>query len=81
MDENEWKIGINKRLEVVINLLFRMVQNEGGMNLREQITVMSELGLRPKEIAEILGRSQPYVNKELVGIRKYKTKKNGNRIT
>jgi len=40
------------------------------MSLRQQIETLSNLGLRPKEIAEILGKSGTHVSKELSGLRK-----------
>lgn len=59
----------NKLLKVIVALLLR--QNE-EMSLREQIGILSSLALKPVEIAEILGRTNTYVNKELSGIRKNK---------
>ncbi len=46
------------------------------MSLRQQIEVLYGLGIRPSEIAEILGRTQTHINKELSvsGIRKRKEK-------
>jgi len=62
---------LNKRLGVVIALLLRSLRTGGdGLSLRDQIRLLSELGVRPKDIAEILGRSSTYISKELVGIRK-----------
>jgi hypothetical protein len=63
----------NKLLGVIIALLVR--QAEGGPpSLKQQIETLNELGLRPSEIASILGRSGTHVNKELSGIRKGKMK-------
>lgn len=59
----------NKLLRVIVALLLRQ-QNQEITTLRQQIEVLSGLGLKPAEIAEILGRSNKYVNKELSGIRK-----------
>ena len=59
----------NRLLKVMIALLLR--QNlEESLSLRQQIQILDDLGLKPVEIAEILGRSNTYVNKELSGIRK-----------
>ena len=64
---------ISKRLDVVIALLLRMIEKDiSRPSSREQISLLSELGLRPIEIANILGRSATYINKELAGIRKVK---------
>jgi hypothetical protein len=57
----------------MIALLLR--QGQGGPpSLKQQIETLSDLGLRPSEIALILGRSSTHVNKELTGIRKGKKK-------
>lgn len=63
----------NKLLGVMIALLIRQAPN-GPPSLKQQIETLSELGLRPSEIAGILGRSATHVNKELTGIRKGKRK-------
>lgn len=59
----------NRLLRVMIALLVRQ-QEEGPTPLRQQIETLHSLGLRPAEIAEILGRSGTYINKELSGLRK-----------
>jgi DNA-binding CsgD family transcriptional regulator len=62
---------IVKRLDVTIALLLRLVGSDGhSLSTREQISALSRLGLRPVEIAGILGKSGTYVNKELSGLRK-----------
>lgn len=62
---------ISKRLGVIIALLLRSISRESdGLSLRDQVKLLSELGMRPKDIAEILGRTQGYVSKELVSLRK-----------
>ncbi len=62
-------ISTNKLLRVVIALLVRQ-NEEGGTSLKRQIEILNDLGLRPVEIAETLGRSSTYVNKELTTLRK-----------
>ena len=59
----------NRLLRVMVALLSRR-KEEPTLTLRQQIKVLSDLGIKPSEIAEILGRSSSYVNKELSGIRK-----------
>ena len=65
----------NRLLRVMIALLVRRGERGVTINLREQISVLSNLGLKPKEIAEILGRKGLYVNKELSQLRRTKRKK------
>lgn len=67
---------LNRRLGVVISLLLQMLPREGaGLTLRDQVRILYSLGMRPKEIAEILGRTSSHINKELSGLRKEKNKK------
>ncbi len=66
---------LNKRMGVVIALLLRATpKGSDGLSLRDQIKLLSELGVRPKDIAEILGRTQSFVGKELTGLRKNKAR-------
>jgi len=65
----------NKLLKVVIALLVRSNAQDKIASLREQIGILSDLGLSPSNIAEILGRSGNYVNKELSELRKINKKK------
>ena len=61
----------NKLLKVMIALMLRPPE-ERPASLKGQIEVLYRLGLRPAEIAEILGRTNTHINKELsaAGIRK-----------
>ncbi len=69
--DDEILIGIDRKLGVIIALLSRLKPAGDELStMREQIETLSGLGMRPMEIAGILGRSQGYVNKELVGLRK-----------
>lgn len=61
----------NKLLKVVIALLLRQKRTD-LLPMKQQIGILDDLGLRPIEIAEILGRTDKYVGKELAGIRKAK---------
>jgi len=66
---------LNKHLGTVISLLLRMIPKDGkSINLKEQISILDGLGVRPRDIAEMLNRSQGYISKELAGIRKGKKK-------
>ena len=75
---------INKKLEVIIALLLHLrLQNLEKPLLRDQIKALGDLGIEPKEIASILGRSNNFINKELFQIRKKQgvKKQNGKKNT
>lgn len=59
----------NRLLRVIIALLLKR-KDADTFNLRQQIEILNDIGLKPLEIAEILGRSNIYINKELSGLRK-----------
>jgi hypothetical protein len=66
---------LNARLGVVIALLLRTVPREGpGISLKEQVKILDDLGVRPRDIANILGRTKTHITKELAGLRKKKKK-------
>lgn len=76
MAKNEQLFELNKRLGVVISLLLRMLPKEGSpLTLRDQIKLLEDLGMRPKEIGSILGRTPSHISKELAIIRKEKKKR------
>ncbi|GMP01622.1 hypothetical protein TM239_29100 [Bradyrhizobium sp. TM239] len=58
----------NRLLKVIIAVLIRGGDNP--MPLKQQIETLNGLGLRPIEIAEILGKTSTHINKELSGLRK-----------
>jgi len=68
MNNNELE-STNKLLKVIVALLLRQ-KVEQVLTLRQQIEILNDLGIKPAEIAEILGRTNTYINKELSGIRK-----------
>ena len=68
MKESELE-STNRLLRVIIALMVRG-KEEQLSTLRKQVEVLNDLGLKPAEIAKILCRSNTYVSKELVGIRK-----------
>lgn len=75
MQNSDLLIELNKRLGVMIALLIRMVPQDGSaMNLKTQVEILSNLGMRPIDIAMILGRTPSHINKELAGIRKGRKK-------
>jgi hypothetical protein len=64
----------NRLLRVIVALLLRR-KDEDTLTLRQQIEILNDLGLKPLEIAEILGRSNIYINKELSELRKSRRQK------
>ena len=69
--ENDALESTNRLLRVIIALLLRRKDQE-VLTLKQQISTLNDLGLRPTEMAQILGRSRNYINKELSQIRKRK---------
>ncbi len=71
---NDLLLELNNRVGVMISLLLRMVQQDkSSISLKDQIQILNNLGLRPRDIAAILGKTPTHISKELVGIRKTKT--------
>jgi hypothetical protein len=58
----------NQLLRVIIALL--MKDADSLKKLRQQVEFLDQAGLKPSEIAKIIGRTNTYVSKELTGIRK-----------
>jgi hypothetical protein len=71
--KNDATESTNRLLKVIISLLLRG-KEEAPLTLRQRIEILANLNLKPFEIAEILGRTNTYVNKELSGIRKSRKK-------
>jgi hypothetical protein len=69
MQEGKFADSTNTLLRVIIALLLRR-EEESVLPLKQQIQMLDDLGVRPTEIAKIIGRSNTYVSKELVGIRR-----------
>jgi len=61
----------NRLLKVIIALMLRP-KDDRPLSLKQQVEVLYNLGIRPAEIAEILGKTSGHINKELSvsGIRK-----------
>ncbi len=60
--ENELK-EISKKLDLLVKLM--AVSVAGQRTVREQIRLFSSAGLKPKEIADILGKSPNHISVEL----------------
>ena len=54
----------NKLLRAIIALLVKDKAAE-ARTMREQIKLLADVGLKPKEIAAVVGRTRVYVTKEL----------------
>lgn len=62
---------MNKKMEVVIALLLRLIPRKSkGLPLKDQIAALNGMGIRPIAIAAMVGKKVGHVNKELVAIRK-----------
>ncbi len=64
-DETE---STNQLLRVIIALLLE--QSDAFSKLRQKVDFLDRSGMKPTEIAKVLGKTAGYVNKELAGIRK-----------
>ena len=73
MDKNTLE-STNKLLRVIVALLLKR-KDADTLTLRQQIEILNDLELKPLEIAEILGRSNIYINKELFELRKSRKQK------
>jgi len=73
MDKNTLE-STNKLLRVIVALLLKRKDSD-TLTLRQQIEILNDLGLKPLEIAEILGRNNLYINKELSELRKSRKQK------
>ena len=73
MDKNTLE-STNKLLRVIVALLLRR-KDEQILTLRQQIEILNDLGIKPTEISEIIGRTNTYINKELFELRKSRKQK------
>jgi len=74
--EKEQLTSTNELLRVIVALLLRR-KNSELLTLKQQIEILDDLGMKPIKIAEIIGRSNVYVHKELSGLRKKRQKSGG----
>ncbi len=75
--ENELLETINRNLEVIISLLLRNLPDSDAAHLRGRILMLTDIGMRPKDIARVLGKSTNHINVELSTARNSKKKKRG----
>jgi hypothetical protein len=63
--ENELLENINRNLEVVIALLLRSLPGADAASLQDRVFMLEAIGMRPKDMAKVLGKSANHINKEL----------------
>jgi hypothetical protein len=63
--ENELLENINRNLEVVIALLLRSLPGADAASLQDRALMLEAIGMRPKDMAKVLGKSANHINKEL----------------
>jgi DNA-directed RNA polymerase specialized sigma24 family protein len=64
---------ILNKLDKILRVL--AISATKGMKQREQIALLNQAGLKPKEIADLLGTSSNTVRVELVALRKNSNKR------
>lgn len=71
MDKDQFD-QLSRRIDLIICLLLRSqsAKQTNSMILRDQIKWLDSQKLRPVEIAKILGKTQPFINKELSVLRR-----------
>jgi hypothetical protein len=68
-------IDIQKRLDILIALLLKeKLKNDKSLTMKELINLLSSLGLKYTEIANIFGKTPSYISSELTQIKKKKKK-------
>jgi transcriptional regulatory protein LevR len=77
--ESELLETINRNLEVIISLMLRSLPDSDATHLRGRILMLSDMGMRPKDIARVLGKSTNHINVELSHARNPNKKKRGNK--
>ena len=67
MDSTQFNI-LDKKMDVLIGLLAQSVLKD--QILQDQVKLLDSLGMRPKDIAKILGKTEVNINTNLLRIRK-----------
>jgi DNA-directed RNA polymerase specialized sigma24 family protein len=66
---------INKRLDLIIGLLLRLLTKDNKRSpFKEQISILYDLGAKPKEIAKILNWDRRNVNRYLSELKRSQRK-------
>jgi hypothetical protein len=67
---------ITRRLDAMLNVLLESAHEDGGsISMAKRVEMLHTAGLRPSEIARILGKTATYVNVELTRIKSKARKK------
>lgn len=68
---------IGKMMAAKLDILIRLTAYNivKGMEFQDQVAQLSKIGLKPKEIASVLGKTENNVNVTLSRIRKKRVKK------
>lgn len=75
--EGELAVRIAEKLDVLVKLTaYNLVKDS---EFKEQVRILSESGLQPKEIADLLGKTPNNVRVTLSGLRKEKKTRKGGR--
>lgn len=77
MGENMETVSLETGIRLLRAVVALMLQSaeDRPKTLRQKVQILSELGIGQTEIAKILCRTDSYVSKELVSIRKSKKKR------
>lgn len=78
MDEENLK-SIDTKMSLMLKLLALNIVS--GKQVNEQISLLHNAGITPKDIAEILGKTQQHVNTTLYKMRKSKKETDKNSTT
>jgi hypothetical protein len=63
--EKELLENINRNLEVIVGLLLRSLPGSDASSLQHRVLMLKAMGMRPKDMARVLGKSANHINKEL----------------
>lgn len=62
---------LGQKLDVIASLLLKLIPRDfESLSLKEQISLLDGLHIRPVDMSKIIGRPQNYISKELVAIRR-----------
>ena len=68
MESEETLKDVSKKLDTIIRLL--AIEITRGREMKDQIRFLAQAGLKPKEIADVLGKTPNAIRVALFGIRR-----------